>query len=248
MNFSAACVELAPSSRPGGSCRPAGPCVRDEDRRPRAAICVDLGRGLLDDHGGLRVVLRGAASRAWRGCGRGPRSGRACRRSAAAARARRSSRSAARSARGRSSSRFWITSGLSSSRWRSGLPSLVAHALVLGRVERRRGRCGRLEHCAPAGQALDRRSSSGASISSAAVSRRPRCSSSSASASACATLRGKPSSRKPSSPSLVDLVEDHRDHERRRARACRRPCTSWPRLPSSVSSSTCSRRRSPVAM
>ena len=119
-----------------------------------------------------QAALRGAAWRASRGCGRGPRRRRACRRSAAAGRAPRSSRSAARSARGRSSSRLLDRLGLVVVALDERRPSLVADALVLGRVEvhvvdvavrRRRRR-------------PERRWTTlvvGASISSAAVSRRP---------------------------------------------------------------------------
>src|SRR5215217_3995158 len=89
--------------------------------------------------------------------------------------------------------------------------------------------------------------SSGAWMSSAAVSRRSRFSSSSASASAWTTVRGKPSSRNPSSPSSSTLS--------RIIAITRSSGTSPPPSmcslacrPRSVPSSTCSRSRSPVPM
>src|SRR5215211_2229395 len=89
--------------------------------------------------------------------------------------------------------------------------------------------------------------SSSASMSSAAVSRRPRRSISSPSASAWPTERGKPSSRKPSSPSssiLSKIIEITSSSGTSLplsmyCLACR---------PSSVSCLLCSRRRSPVPM
>ena len=162
------------------------------------------------------------------------------------ARAPRSSRSAARSARGRSSRRFLTFSGSSSVALVERLAVLVAAALVLGRVELDVVEVA-VRALAPAGQPLDhdlvrarrsaaRRSAAGRASRAPRRARRP-----------AATVRGKPSSRKPSSPSssiLSRIIAITRSSGTRPPLSmCSLAC-----LPSSVPSSTCSRSRSPVPM
>ena len=93
----------------------------------------------------------------------------------------------------------------------SGLPSWSQTSSCLGGSNSTWYRCP-LEHWRRP-ESRCSTTSSDASIDSAAVSRRPSFSSSSVSASAWPTVRGKPSSRKPSSPSSSTLCEDHGDDE-----------------------------------
>ena len=128
---------------------------------PEAAICVELGRGLRDDHG-VRVHAR-ASRRVFEAqrrdlradvvvdLGRRPRAVEAAQQPALARRSRR----AARSARGRPSRRFAIVSGLSSSRWISSRAVDVADALVLRRVELDVVDAAGLRRDAAAGEAAD---------------------------------------------------------------------------------------------
>ena len=161
----------------------------------------------------ITARLRGAAWRSWRGCGRAPRSGCGCRRSGAAGPAPRSTRPAAPSARGRRSrrlrdGRLAVVVALDELR-----AVLVADLVVLGRVGVDVVDVAGLHAHAPAGEAADDLLV-GRLDDSTAVSWRSRRPMASSSASAWPTLRGKPSSRKPScAASLSDAFEDHADDD-----------------------------------
>ena len=135
--------------------------------------------------------------------------------------------------------RCWTVSGLSSSRWIERVPSLVADALVLGRVEVHVVDVARSAHSGGRRGARTT-SSSGTSISSAAVSRRP------SSLELLVERLGLRDRAREAveheavrASSLLDLLGDHRDDQRRRGPARPRPCTPWPPCPSSVPSATC---------
>ena len=131
-----------------------------------------------------------------------------------------SARRPARSPRGRSSSRRAITSGVSSGRFSSPrAPSMPLGGDVVRQVEEE--------------DRVERRGRSRASISS--------------SASACARLRGKPSSTKPSrASSLVEPLADQRRPSARRARARPRRGSARPAGRARVRAAIAARNMSPV--
>ena len=194
----------------------------------------------------ITASLRGAASRAPRGCGRGPRSGCACRRCGAADRARRSRRRAARSRRGRP-------------RAASGRPRACRRRAGRGASRRRRSALRASAGRSRRGTArpvltLTRRpemrrtrSSSGTSISSTAVMRRPSASNASPSASACARVRGKPSRMKPSRASSAPMRSTIRSITSSSGTSSPASMKPLAFMPSSVPSLTAARRMSPVA-
>ena len=149
------------------------------------------------------------------GCGGSPRRPRPGRASPSIRRSRRcagrSSRPAARSSRGTCSSRLRITSGLSSSRTISSLPSMSQTPSCLGGLN---STWKTWPFSAQVRRPPSRRttSSSETSISSTAVTARPSSSSFASSASACGVVRGKPSRMKPSRGlGGVDPLGDHAD-------------------------------------
>ena len=131
---------------------------------------------------------------------------------------------------------------------RERLAALVADALVLGRVERPRGRRGRSEHWRRPDRRCDARSRRARRSAARRSAGGRSCSSSSSSASACAdrcagSRRAGSRRRPPPRP-----CRGSSRSRARRARGRRCPCTPWPPGPSSVSLLACSRSRSPVAM